>query len=58
MDDILKYDKVSEPLKAEKAQLWKTAIGLQAVDGLKTSGKFTLSERVTPEQQQYLPFYT
>lgn len=37
MDNRLKYDMVSEPQKAQKAQLWKTAIGLQAVDGLKTS---------------------
>jgi len=37
MEEILKYDKVSEPHKAQKAQMWKTAIGLQAVDGLQTS---------------------
>ena len=37
MEDILKYDKVAEPQKAQKAQIWKTAIGLQAVDGLQTS---------------------
>lgn len=37
MDDKLKYDRVTEPQKAQKAQIWKTAIGLQAVDGLKTS---------------------
>lgn len=37
MEDILKYDKVNEPQKAQKAQIWKTAIGLQAVDGLQTS---------------------
>ena len=34
---MLKYDRVTEPQKAQKAQIWKTAIGLQAVDGLKTS---------------------
>lgn len=37
MKERLKYDRVSEPQKAQKAQLWKTAIGLQAVDGLQTS---------------------
>jgi len=37
MDDKLKYDKASEPQKAQKAQIWKTAIGLQAVDGLQPS---------------------
>lgn len=37
MEEKLKYDKVSEPQKARKAQIWKTAIGLQAVDGLQTS---------------------
>lgn len=37
MEERLKYDRVSEPQKARKAQLWKTAIGLQAVDGLQTS---------------------
>lgn len=37
MEEILKYDKISEPQKSQKAQLWKTAIGLQAVDGLQTS---------------------
>ena len=37
MDEMLKYDRVTEPRKAQKAQIWKTAIGLQAVDGLKTS---------------------
>ena len=34
---MFKYDKVAEPLKARKARIWKTAIGLQAVDGLQTS---------------------
>lgn len=31
------YIRQSEPSKAEKAQNWQTAIGLQQVDGLKTS---------------------
>ena len=37
MDTELKYDRVCEPQKAEKAGLWNTAIGLQAVDGLRPS---------------------
>ena len=37
MEDKLKYNRVTEPNKAQKAQIWKTAIGLQAVDGLQTS---------------------
>lgn len=37
MEEMLKYDKVAEPQKARKARIWKTAIGLQAVDGLQTS---------------------
>jgi len=37
MDEMLKYDKVTEPQKAQKAEIWKAAIGLQAVDGLQTS---------------------
>lgn len=31
------YLRQSEPLRSERAQSWKTAIGLQAVDGLKPS---------------------
>ena len=31
------YIKQSEPGKRDKGYLWHTAIGLQAVDGLKTS---------------------
>ena len=31
------YKKQSEPSMAEKSYVWKTAIGLQAVDGLKPS---------------------
>ncbi len=35
--DFDDYIKQGEPDKKEKASIWKTAIGLQAVDGLKTS---------------------
>jgi len=35
--DFDEYIRQGEPDKREKANLWRTAIGLQAVDGLKTS---------------------
>lgn len=35
--DFEEYIRQSEPGRKERAQIWKTAIGLQAVDGLKTS---------------------
>ena len=35
--DFESYIRGSEPDKKEKASAWKTAIGLQAVDGLQTS---------------------
>jgi len=35
--DFDEYIKQGEPDKKEKASIWRTAIGLQAVDGLKTS---------------------
>ncbi len=37
MSDFDKYIKQGEPLQAEKAHIWQTAIGLQDVDGLKPS---------------------
>ena len=37
MTDFEKYIRQSEPHKREKSYAWQTAIGLQAVDGLKTS---------------------
>lgn len=37
MDNFDEYLRQGEPDKAEKAKLWKTAIGLQEVDGLKPS---------------------
>ena len=36
-DPFKEYIKASEPSKAIKGYAWSTAIGLQAVDGLKTS---------------------
>ena len=35
--DFDEYIHQGEPSKKEKASIWQTAIGLQAVDGLKTS---------------------
>ena len=35
--DFDEYIKQEEPGKKEKASIWRTAIGLQAVDGLETS---------------------
>ncbi|MDR2206900.1 MAG: Fic family protein [Flavobacteriaceae bacterium] len=37
MNDFEQYIKQTEPDKKEKAKLWRTAIGLQQVDGLKPS---------------------
>lgn len=37
MDTFEEYIRQGEPNKAEKAKVWKTAIGLQEVDGLKPS---------------------
>lgn len=37
MPDFDRYIKQGEPRLAEKARIWQTAIGLQDVDGLKTS---------------------
>ena len=35
--DFEAYERVAEPHKREKASVWRTAIGLQDVDGLKVS---------------------
>ena len=37
MTDFEEYIRQGEPLRAERAQAWRTAIGLQDVDGLKPS---------------------
>ena len=37
MIDFDTYIKMGEPGGKDRAEAWKTAIGLQAVDGLKTS---------------------
>lgn len=68
MDNFEEYLRQGEPNKAEKAKLWKTAIGLQQVDGLKPSdylivtakenieGKITIDEvkkRIDSYYQQH-----
>ena len=35
--ELSEYIRQGEPERAEKSAAWQTAIGLQAVDGLKTS---------------------
>ena len=35
--ELTKYIKQGEPTQVEKTKVWETAIGLQDVDGLKTS---------------------
>ncbi|MDR1789998.1 MAG: antitoxin VbhA family protein [Opitutaceae bacterium] len=37
MDSLEKYIRQGEPSRVEKARNWRTAIGLQQVDGLKPS---------------------
>ena len=37
MSEFEEYKKLGEPDKREKSEIWETAIGLQQVDGLKTS---------------------
>lgn len=58
-DPFKEYLKESEPDKVEKGYAWSTAIGLQAVDGLKSSqylfqdcGKFIFFAKAIQEQQQ------
>lgn len=45
--DFGKYIKQGEPDRIEKSEVWQTAIGLQAVDGLKTSQYCEGNTRVT-----------
>ena len=37
MDELDEYKRLGEPEKTERAEIWRTAIGLQKVDGLTTS---------------------
>lgn len=45
MDDLEGYLRQGEPGKAEKAKAWRTAIGLQQVDGLKPSAYLIATAR-------------
>ena len=45
MNDFEEYIRQSEPHKREKGYAWQTAIGLQAVDGLKPSGYLKEKDR-------------
>ncbi|MCK9638458.1 MAG: Fic family protein [Prolixibacteraceae bacterium] len=45
MGNFEEYTQQSEPNKREKAEVWKTAIGLQQVDGLKPSGYLIATAR-------------
>ena len=60
MDNFEQYLRQGEPNKAEKAKVWKTAIGLQQVDGLKPSdylisiSKKNIEGEITIEEVQHL----
>lgn len=60
MDNFEEYLRQGEPNKAEKAKVWKTAIGLQQVDGLKPSdylisaAKQNIEGEITIEEVQQL----
>ena len=43
-DPFEEYERASDPSKRELSYLWQTAIGLQAVDGLKVSDISQITE--------------
>lgn len=45
MDNFEEYLRQGEPSKAEKAKVWRTAIGLQQVDGLTPSDYLTATAK-------------
>ncbi len=51
--ELEEYIKQGEPGQIEKSKAWQTAIGLQAVDGLKTSAYLldTAKEHIEGENQ-------
>jgi len=53
MNNFEEYLRQGEPNKAEKAKVWKMAIGLQQVDGLKPS-EYLFFENLLPGQNQIL----
>ena len=60
--DLDEYIRQGEPAKTEKSNAWKTAIGLQDVDGLKTSDYLLQTARehiegkinITPDRPLFL----
>ncbi len=60
MENFEEYIRQGEPNKAEKAKVWKTAIGLQQVDGLKpsdyliTTAKQNIEGDITLEEVKHL----
>ena len=49
------YIRQGEPQKLERAEAWRVAIGLQAVDGLKTSEYLQETARSTVQVPNKLP---
>lgn len=54
--DFDEYIRQGDPSQREKASLWQTAIGLQAVDGLQTSD-YLKSTALTTETSCYFVSY-
>ena len=52
--ELSEYIRQGEPERAEKSAAWQTAIGLQAVDGLKTS-TYLLETAKTHIEGEYRP---
>ena len=57
MDNFEEYIIQGEPSKAEKAKVWKMAIGLQQVDGLKPSEYLIATAKQNINHRTYHPFY-
>ena len=56
-DPFKDYIKESEPDKRDKGYAWHTAIGLQAVDGLKIGGEGMDDEKFQSEVEQAVEEY-
>ena len=50
------YVKASEPHKRERAEAWRVAIGLQAVDGLQTSEYLQLVTKMMPTKRKPIKY--
>ena len=53
MMDFEEYIRQGEPQKREKGYAWQTAIGLQAVDGLKPSD-YLIDSNAPPQMKRML----